>query len=153
VIEPPPPPGPTEPHIEPIAPRATTATTSIGGLSVGGALATSVVRQAIARLRGAFPICYRTAAERAGEGTAQRVGVRLTVDEMGRVSRVAATGGGLPGLNSCVTSAVRTLVPRRRPDVGVAQVSFYVAFAPARADGTAATSPASTATRRRPVLQ
>jgi hypothetical protein len=97
-------------------------------VSVRGPLGRSVVDQAIARVKGDFQDCYRTAAaaiHRDAGGTAR---VSLTIDETGYAGAVSVKGGPLPGLDGCLQEAARRIRTRVPPDVGLATVGFGVVF-------------------------
>ncbi len=82
-----------------------------------------------ARIAFTFRACYATAALRAGHNAATSVEASDIIDETGNARDVAATGGALPGLDSCVRDAVRRL-HTEAPDVGVVRVSFTVTYRP-----------------------
>lgn len=105
------------------------AAANVESLNVRGSLAASSVRRGLERLKPALVSCYGQAAQQAGRNRFGRVQVSVTIDETGRVRAPHVKGGGLPGLDSCLTGVAGKLVTEV-PDTGTVAASLVVNFTP-----------------------
>jgi hypothetical protein len=97
-------------------------------VAVRGSLSRAVVEQAIARAQAGFHACYAPAALAANRDAGGTVAVQLSIDETGQAGAVSAQTGPLPGLAACVQRAAALIRTREPPDIGIATVTFQVAF-------------------------
>ena len=105
------------------------AAVNVESLNVRGSLAASNVRRALDRLRPSLASCYGQAAQQAGRNHFGRVQLAVTIDESGRVRSPRVQGGGLPGLDSCLTGVAGKLVTGA-PDTGTVAASLVLRFTP-----------------------
>jgi serine/threonine protein kinase len=119
---------PPAPAFQPKLPLAAGA--EIQAVVVKGSLATSVVVQAVDRIRPEFSACYARAANAAGRNGFGEVTVEVQIDERGRAEHPTASGASLPGLAACVAEVAGKLASRRPPDTGTVKASWKVVFAP-----------------------
>lgn len=105
------------------------AAVNVESLNVRGSLAASSVRRALDRLRPSLVDCYGQAAQQAGRNHFGRVQLAVTIDETGRVRSPRVYGGGLPGLDNCLTGVAGKLVTGA-PDTGTVAASLVLRFTP-----------------------
>jgi len=96
----------------------------------GGPLQDSEIRRGAERVLPALRDCYRTAARAAGRTPAGKVSISFEIDETRAARNVRVGGEPLPGLGACVRGAAARIRTRVSPDVGTAQVTIVVSFAP-----------------------
>ena len=122
-----PPPAPARP---PAPTGSLDAVASLAGVDVAGPLQDSEIRRGAERVLPALRDCYRTAARAAGRTPAGKVSISFEIDETRAARNVRVGGEPLPGLGACVRGAAARIRTRVSPDVGTAQVTIVVSFAP-----------------------
>jgi eukaryotic-like serine/threonine-protein kinase len=126
-IEPPPKPKPTPTPAKSASLDARVGTSLV---SVRGSLPKAPIKRGVGRVTNAYRACYRQAATRAGRDWSGQVSVKFTIDVDGRAREPKASGGGLPGLDSCVRGATSKVRSSTRPDTGTVQIEVNVRFTP-----------------------
>jgi hypothetical protein len=123
---------PTPHVVVPSAGLPLLASAKIDALTVRGPLSAAHVRRGVERVRPTLSECYAEAARRAGHNRFAQLRVEVAIDEAGRVKTLPKVAGGqLPGIDSCVSTALSKLVCQA-PDTGTAQANIVLAFEPQR---------------------
>ena len=108
----------------------TTASATIAGMHVRGALSDADVRRAVDRGLAAMRVCYQRSASAAGTSPAATVRVTFAFDDSRQAQGVKAIAPGWPALAGCVATAAEGLRVQVAPDVGAVDVVVDIAFTP-----------------------
>jgi hypothetical protein len=106
------------------------ANPAIASLEVNGPLPNSVVRRGVERVLPALHACYRAAATAQKKTPALNVSLVFEIDESSAASNVTPSGASFGSLSSCAKNAIEHVQTQQAPDVGTAQVSLTIRFAP-----------------------
>jgi hypothetical protein len=120
---------PSKPASAPLASARLSANPALQKLSLRGAMTPSRVRRALDRVRPAFIACYEHSARQAGRNQFGSVRMDVVIDVVGRVRDPHVSGGGLPGLDDCLTAVAAKLVTEP-PDTGIVSASLLLSFTP-----------------------
>ncbi len=118
-------------HAPAAAPKAvvkmTAAAVSVASVSVKGSLPRSAISRAVKRKTSSFETCYAGAAKMAGGGKPTTLKASLTIDTDGR-ARDVMVKGGTGWLRECVTSSLKKVRTRSKPDTGAVDATFALKF-------------------------
>ncbi len=118
-----------------IPPKPTTPTTfdvvtSIAAFDAHGSLSDGKVKRALNGQLAKLQKCYEKSARNAKRNVAMAVKVRLEISIEGRGSKIRVGSTPLSGLSACITTALKKVRTREKPDTGAQRVEFTLKYKP-----------------------
>ncbi len=123
------------PPLAPVVPRraptgSLDAAAGLASVEVQGPLQDSEIRRGVERVLPAFRQCYQQAARAAQRTPTGQVRIGFEIDATRTARAVRVGGEPLPGVGACMRAAAGRIRTRLAPDVGNAQVTVVITFAP-----------------------